>query len=206
MKKAYLSIDLDFWAMIGSKMHRAKQMIELLEKLKKSQIPTTIVMDHKHLAERVNRQADDVRTLVNMDYHSDLAVNDVGLLPLNEGTWINFIKWSKEGTCIWVRPKANLTEPQSNGRVDKTGLRFGSKALAQMLGWKSVRSKLLYLPKDLIFVEAGVSISPGWIDRQAVIYAFLQHALGHPVDPGGFGENDDIIDYMDALGGDPMRI
>jgi len=179
---------------------RVKQLTSLLGKLKQAQIPTTITMNHKHLTKEINQLSDEVRTLVNMDYHSDIT-NKKNNIPFNEGTWVNFIKWKGEGTYIWIRPLAKLAKPQSRGRVDRTNLRFG-KALAKKAGWKSIRSRLLYLPKNFTFVGAGISISPRWVNKPILIYTLLQCILGHPISLRDIGKDSEPISCLDAVGGD----
>jgi hypothetical protein len=93
----YLSIDLDYWNGL-----RKRSIDTFFAHVFQLQLPIWIAPFHDQLLPHINQH--DCDTLINVDYHSDIAdFPALGRrrLPCNEGTWANFVKWKKKGTFIW---------------------------------------------------------------------------------------------------------
>jgi len=106
----YLSIDLDYWC---DKKDPNKSAYNFLKEIAKLNKEIVVVNSHERLVEHINDSK--CNTLINVDYHSDLAdgfyknkylvKTKIGEeVPFQEGTWGNFIKWQKHGTFVWVYP------------------------------------------------------------------------------------------------------
>jgi len=100
MKKAYLSIDLDFW-MNEPDTKKANQFFNKVFALN---VPKKFVIEHEELVDDINKSKADI--LYNMDFHSDICGDSQiqeGEDP-EDGTWVNFISWSNKGKYIWICP------------------------------------------------------------------------------------------------------
>jgi len=100
MKKAYLSIDLDFW-MNQTTPQRAN---EFFSKVFALDVPKLFVVEHEELIDDVDESNADI--LYNLDFHSDIcSENQIykGESP-EDGTWVNFVSWKKQGEYVWICP------------------------------------------------------------------------------------------------------
>jgi len=156
----YLSIDLDYW----QKHRNPKACTAFFQKVWKLGLPVYVVMDHHHLLPHVN--ASDCDTLVNVDYHSDLAdVRPGYVLDFGEGTWTNFVDWRWGGTLIWHYPDARCLScagychDQRNPFADPAATRWSTARKRAGLGdipWQHIKA-------------LGVSVSPNWLGRTSTL-------------------------------------
>ena len=103
--KTYLSIDLDFWNF--RPLSECEKILQYAKaKAKRKGLNIKIVEEHHGIINDIN--ATDCKRVVNIDYHSDI-VNPEGFsgnIPLNCGTWGNFVKKSSRQEFIWVHPSS----------------------------------------------------------------------------------------------------
>ena len=94
--KKFLSIDLDFWNLYGT-----NGLLEFLVKVKNSNKPIKLADSHEELLSFINKDKYD--SIINVDYHSDIANNDGNkVCELNCGTWANHLKY--RNSFLWVHP------------------------------------------------------------------------------------------------------
>ena len=98
--KTFLSIDIDFWNDIA--IDGVDLMLENINSVYKTcrtnGIPLSAVANHNQMLSLV----DDSKTnqLINIDYHSDLATNNVD--NLNCGTWVSYVKNRRTSKYKWL--------------------------------------------------------------------------------------------------------
>lgn len=98
--RTFLSIDIDFWNESGKDC--VDLMLENLNSVYKicrtNGIPLSAVANHNQMLSLVN----DSKTnqLINIDYHSDLATNNVE--NLNCGTWVSYVKNRRNSKYKWL--------------------------------------------------------------------------------------------------------
>ncbi len=112
MKDIYLSIDIDYWRLNQS------GYIDFLCNVAKLNKKIIVVHSHECLLDDIDDSK--CKTLINVDYHSDLCEThgdvsagiynglpkDEGNKPikLNEGVWVNFVRWRHSGNFLWIYP------------------------------------------------------------------------------------------------------
>ena len=159
--KAYLSIDLDYWR----KHTNPRSCTDFFHEVWKLKLPVYTCLYHHHLLPHVNAQ--DCDTIINVDYHSDLAdlePNDI--LDFNEGTWGNFLDARAQGTFVWRYPNPACLKI-GEGYCHSTRNPFADASVAQ---WFLTRKRLgLWgLPWAKI-TAVGVTLSPDWLGNLQVI-------------------------------------
>jgi len=164
MDNIYLSIDIDYW------VNSPQYMKAFLRKALSLGVPTTVVISHEELIPHIN--ASKAKTVINVDYHSDLAddpQNSDLPLELMEGTWGNFVNFKKDGTFIWVYPNSecwvNRLGKRGSGRCDESASPF-IKNSEKICGWKRAKRrkrKLLTKEEWKNVDRVGISMSPDWI-------------------------------------------
>ena len=99
--KTFLSIDIDFWNSVA----HADGVEIALENLnsvfnhcKTNGVPLSAVANHNQMLSLVNKSK--ANQLINIDYHSDLATNDVD--NLNCGTWVSYVKQRNKSKYKWL--------------------------------------------------------------------------------------------------------
>jgi len=100
MNKAYLSIDLDFWMHEGN-TQKANQFFNKVFSL---DVPKLFVIEHEELLKDINESK--AKILYNLDYHSDICSDNQihKEEKAEDGTWVNFVSWSKKGKYVWICP------------------------------------------------------------------------------------------------------
>ena len=114
----YLSIDLDFWA--TKTMSPADQ--DWLWSMLRRAAAVRCYRQHDQALNHINdpRIAADGRELWNLDTHSDLAGYDPSGKPprLNEGTWVDHVRWSRAERFLWIHPDTSAGRPLGRGRCE----------------------------------------------------------------------------------------
>jgi hypothetical protein len=127
-------------------------------------------LHHHHLLEDINKRAEQLDTVINVDWHSDIS-DDIRSDPLelSEGTWANFIHFRCDGTFIWRYPDEKCLDA-SVGYCHEAVNPFEEPSIA---GWKRTRKiqGLARIPWDSI-CAVGVCLSPFWLGsgKWAVVY------------------------------------
>lgn len=189
MDKIYLSIDLDYWMELDS-FHIG--MSNFLNKALNLGVPFKTVESHEQLLSHVNGSGANI--LYNVDHHSDIIDNNLSKdneiereifsssdkffrvkkqpAKLVEGNWVNFVKFRKKGTFLWLYPLKecyrDITGDRGSGRCDDDRNPF-SKSCMNITGWKSVRrrrKRLLTAKEWKQVVRVGISCSPDWLNYQ----------------------------------------
>ncbi len=159
--KAYLSIDLDYWCQRGEPHH----VRAFFQRVWKLNLPITVALHHHHLLESINRRR-GLDTIINVDYHSDVAEDARGFTcDLNEGTWGNFVDFQSKGTFIWRYPN-EVCLSHDTGYCHT----YLNPFEEQCTGWRSIKKKqgLARIPwHDICAV--GVCLSPCWLERPWVM-------------------------------------
>jgi len=91
--RTYLSIDLDYWNGL-----QRRSIDTCFGHVFQLGLPIWVAPFHHQLLPHINQC--DYDTLINVDFHSDIAEQGWGQSP-TEGTWANFVKWRRHGTFIW---------------------------------------------------------------------------------------------------------
>lgn len=153
--KVYLSIDLDYW----QRQHDAQFCTVFFQKVWKLGLPICVALYHHHLLPHIN--GCDCDTLINVDYHSDLAdLDSCRALDFQEGTWGNFVDWRYGGTFIWRYPLPGCVSTR-DGYCHTYRNPFEAPEVAH---WNRVQKRcgLLGIPWNRV-KAVGVSLSPHWI-------------------------------------------
>jgi len=179
--KAYLSIDLDYW--------NDKEFPEhLFNRLFSTRLPIYVVNDHHHLVPHIRQFEFD--TLINIDYHSDLADRDAKNsfkinVALDCGTWVNHIKGIGKH-YIWSHPLLSCyydSRGTCHGDLDP----FDEDALAEDYGigteelvrWTKVSQRLRYFPRYCDIVAIGIAASEPDYTEDHVTCCFLEWLWEH---------------------------
>ena len=99
--KTFLSIDIDFWNELGryGGVEASLESLNLVYKqCRTNSIPLSAVANHNQMLSLVNKSK--TNQLINIDYHSDLATNDVDILTC--GTWVSYVKQRKQSKYKWL--------------------------------------------------------------------------------------------------------
>lgn len=152
---AYLSIDLDYWSHERNPNFAKRFFRRLLRNFGR---PIMVAFHHHHLLAHVNRRGRGLDTLINIDYHSDLASGPDG--EFTEANWVNYVNFREKGTFIWRYPSGKCLSSH-------TGYcHFGDNPfVSDCSGWARVKMRhgLARIPWDCIR-EVGVCLSPSWLN------------------------------------------
>lgn len=164
--RAYLSIDLDYWCKFTTP-HSARAFFQRVWKLR---LPIMVALHHHHLLDDINKRAQDLDTVINVDFHSDIAddIRDTAM-ELNEGTWANFVHFRGDGTFIWRYPEEECLDDR-HGYCHEGVNPFDEPSVA---GWKRARKMQGLARMPWKSIEAvGVCLSPYWLNqgKWAVVY------------------------------------
>lgn len=108
--RTYLSLDFDYWR--GEwKAHGKKNIIQLIKRARKRDIPITAVMNHQQMLREINELTAD--RLVNVDEHADIS--DAGVDVLNCGTWVSYVRWRRGAEYLWIRNSRGSSLGDCNG-------------------------------------------------------------------------------------------
>lgn len=172
--KAYLSIDLDFWNPFTFPK-------AFLDRLMATGLPVTVVSQHHHLVPHIKQF--DFDTLINLDYHSDVADRDSGRkkfslqIPLECGTWVNHID-GRGKRYIWSYPEPECYY-RGRGTCHDTHNPFDAKNPEEVCRWTEVCHRLLWYPRHCDLVAAGIALSKGWAEDR-LIERFLEWQKDYP--------------------------
>jgi len=166
----YLSIDLDYW---GEKLP-----LDWFEQIAVLPVSKVVVISHEHLIGHANKFTAEFDTLVNIDYHSDLASHDGEPIQKDEGTWANFIKQSKEKVFIWAPPRRECLT-HSTGYCHGVGYLnpFRTKN-PDKNGWRQAKIQTRFIPDLSQCVAVGISLSPYWTSCE-IMYQFAKWHQQH---------------------------
>ena len=157
--KAYLSIDLDFWNNFDFPR-------TYLNRLVATGLPITVVSQHHHLVSHIRQFDRSFDTLINLDYHSDLADREEGIrqfsrqVPLACGTWVNHIQ-GKGRHYIWSYPQCQCYY-HGSGICHESHNPFTAENPEEVCGWSKVSHRLLWYPRLCDVVAIGIAVSKGW--------------------------------------------
>ncbi len=180
MDKIYLSIDLDYWICTNGNW-RPPKGIPFLRKVFNLGVPLQVVLSHEELLKYINKSG--ANAIINIDYHSDLADNDVDGVELNEGTWGNHVAFcgDQNASFIWIHPYP-VCNSRNEGRCDEYENPF-TKQCKRICGWTKTERKCGKLPSKSVLnkvVEVGISISPNWCEEDE-LQEYLDFLLGKEV-------------------------
>jgi hypothetical protein len=158
--KTYLSIDLDFWDMKhfnGKYINEGKEFLKFIFDNFEGKI--TVVKSHEELVPYINKLK-DLKKIINIDYHSDLA--DEPIFELNEGVWLNFVKNRKLMNYEWRMPNKKECLIDGWGRCDSSMLSI-SKPKFEKMGYKKIKftEGLTNINYNTI-IQVGISNSFSW--------------------------------------------
>lgn len=194
-RKAYLSIDLDYW----QKEDTDKACRRFFEQVFSLGLPITVVDSHERMLQAVNKSKANV--LYQVDYHSDFSGCESAFQAQREakekpedGTWINYVKWRKEGELYWFYP---LPKCYGSMQVYKTpkGYSRGSGVCwvnaeqnpfrkGTYKEWKTIQRARGHSGIDWsIIVGVGVSLSADYLVRIVSIYTGPKKDLHKNVKP-----------------------
>jgi hypothetical protein len=156
---SYLSIDLDYFNDNDNSLESFFKRVFSLNK------PIFVAAYHDQLLPHINTSG--CKTLINIDFHSDL----LGEQPeeLTEGSWVNYVRWKADGRYCWRHPTRKLQLANYCHRYIDPFLD------EEHGGWKQATHRQglnLYWPG----IEAvGVCLSPAWVQwRDALRHIMYQ--------------------------------
>jgi len=173
MNDIYLSIDLDYWRYLTNPNESSFDLLNVLSSIN---IDTTVVNSHEKLLASVNNSK--CTTLINVDFHSDLA-DDNPELEFNEGTWVNFVKWQTIGNYIWMYPNHFQCVENQGGLCHCENF---DPFVDKYCGWKNVERRLGYID---IFNEyilnnikaIGITTSYDWLGDEQFNASYLSKLI-----------------------------
>jgi len=157
MQGVYLSIDLDYWVFTAAHWPVAP-FLKMLRRVSAPPAKWRVVTLHHRLLPHINRSL--ARTLINLDWHDDIADLDDGHLPeLNDGTWVTHVRWRREGRFEWIPPTQACARGETGSRCF-AGL--GPDPFLVYPQWKRCsKSTTARIPWERV-VDVGIAISPDW--------------------------------------------
>jgi hypothetical protein len=163
----FLSVDLDYWTSFPDD----KAAVRFFKQVRASGKPVLLVRSHEEMLPVVN--ASGCCRLINMDEHSDVAGNRTCFKPkglfekveLGDGTWVDHVKWRRQGTYIWVTRGYGYCDSYGSG----DGL-FTTNYHGKATDWKELKVcnwKHVRIPwHDVKLI--GVAWSPTYTDPRTV--------------------------------------
>lgn len=218
MSGIYLSIDIDYWSVPGC---NRDQMISYLQRAIDCTDNLKVFLMHDEMLNHVN--CSGASTLYNVDYHSDLADMIRGTQKdedLNEGTWVNYVKFSPDGFFRWYYPEKECFEGEMMGRCESEDNPFVKNSY-DICGWNRVSRRLRKIPDphSLDIVGVGICISPDWVQRSLGAKAldflfeegiiskyFYDKAWNHVVARGKYEGEEDYVSFFDDMYEDEREI
>ena len=173
-RDTYLSIDLDYWCDDAGSSRINSFFDQLLNETKVQKL--YLVSSHEMLLSHID--SCDCVDLINVDFHSDLAddakcAEYIRPLKLNEGTWVNFVKWKNRKQFNWYHPHPNKFSLDF-GYCHATINPFLDNKLANT-GWKKVVKTKGHLKDGIPWnkvAAVGIAISYPWLLRGAQRHPF----------------------------------
>ena len=174
--KAYLSIDLDFWNIFDFPK-------AYFDRLVATGLPITVVSQHHHLLPHISLFDGCFDTLVNLDYHSDIADREEGTrkfsrqVSLECGTWVNHIRGS-DRHYIWSYPQVQCFH-HGSGTCHSSYNPFTVENPEEVCGWTKISHRLLWYPRLCDVVAIGIAVSKGWAEPR-LVREFIEWKERHP--------------------------
>lgn len=169
--KVFLSIDLDYWQEPTDKKC-GQFFIELLKHCtNRPDIVLYPVVSHEEMLPYVNHSG--CNHLINMDWHSDICEDKMinwdvsdGKMDINEGIWVNWVDWRKDGKYTWVLPnrKSCFNNKDGGGLCHLRRNPFRSN----VTGWKRIESKTRYKIPWSNVQKIGICMSYDWINTPSI--------------------------------------
>lgn len=159
---AYLSVDLDYWSFHAD--HRPA--IRFFEKVEALKVPITFVIEHEELIKDVKRMK-DMRTLYNIDFHSDIVAQKEKGSTMQDYNWANFVpaKLRKTSEFVWMIPDATCyTEDRGICHGDD----INPFEEPQKSGWQSCTIGNIKSIKWGNIKRVGVCLSPRFVSLKNV--------------------------------------
>lgn len=138
MNRVFLSIDIDYWNWVNEDLCY-KQLCRIFDRLKHlHRDKKTAVMNHQQMLSLVNESR--ARTLINVDFHSDLAEKDCE--EFSCGTWVSYVKWRKENNASyhWIRPIVDTFEGDCG---QKYMFDFDNNLMPGITDWNKIITKYI---------------------------------------------------------------
>ena len=220
--KTYLSIDVDYWSSRHTDWDQSvREMWYMFDRVVKSGVPVTMVLDHHELLEDPN--INECNKLINVDYHSDITnyFDEDGEIKyieygtdayckaeLNCGTWVNFLPWRSTGEFLWCYPESecfSATVRQANyGRCEDVD-GFWDKPKSKHHNWNYISCVRGWQYKvDWRNVTAvGVSMSVEWLQEYLETH-FIWNVYPK-LEANGVIVSDSFLEYLSWLGGDDNK-
>lgn len=167
--KTYLTVDLDYWANKYEPSTRGSeiQAKTFFYKIKNLNKPIFVCEYHDEVLKDLNKRKVD--KIINVDFHSDIAYEDVINYPdpksLNEGVWANFYKYRKNSIFEWHYPSLQTCFREGWGRCEWWPDSDVGPFQKKRMGYKKVfRRQGLngIISNDIVGI--GVCYSPNWCD------------------------------------------
>lgn len=167
---AFLSVDLDFWCEEKGETAAKCFFRRLMRRLT---MPVLVALHHHHFLPYINAIG-GFDTLVNLDYHSDIAEDCASFGSPTEGTWVNYVNFRSNGTYIWRYPHAKCLDPYVGYCHDHI-----NPFEEDCSGWARTRSILGSSGIPWGSIKAvGVSLSLGWLLENPKAVQYPIAALG----------------------------
>jgi len=156
--RVYLSIDADFFN------SNAAALLGMLDMLSGLAERLFIVLEHHHLLPHI--RAHEFDTLVNLDWHSDIAGrNEQGKrYRLTDGSWVDHVPKAEQRRYIWLYPTRECLSFASG--YCHEGWSPNPFVNRSRSGWGQIGKRKLCRPQSLMgldVVAVGISISPNWL-------------------------------------------
>lgn len=177
MSGVYLSIDLDFFPFLNSRIVFKNKCRQLINKALSLKVDTLVVDAHHGLIKHVsNSKKYGVDHLINIDYHDDIvALNNININnEEEEGAWVSHISWKRNGTYEWRYPNKTECVELKWGICDRNETSVYNNP--SMTGWKIIKKRqgISDLPWDNI-KAVGICLSGYWLIRGGIYEYQDQH-------------------------------
>lgn len=96
----YLSIDMDYF--FNSRFEWESDFEFIKEKVNEIGLPVNFILSHEEIIEDLNKGKYD--EIYNIDYHSDIDIEDEYLGSLDEGNWANYYIYKDSCVFNWRLP------------------------------------------------------------------------------------------------------
>jgi len=169
--KAYLSIDLDFWAHYED--HKSAD--RFFKRVFNLDVPMLFVIEHEELLQDINQSNLDI--LYNVDFHSDIcSIEDrkTETKP-TDGTWASYVKWRRRGHYHWIYPHYKQCYRDADGLCHSEHNPFEYTSKTE---WKQITHSPKITGIDWRRVrQVGICLSPCFVDLDTVYTVIRQLGL-----------------------------
>jgi len=172
----YLSIDLDYWAMMP-RGYNGKAYLNFIESIMEKDIPVKMVVSHEEILEHLEQKKPN--HIINIDYHSDICADSEHSdheIPFDEGTWAAFYSHRNQSIFEWRYPDREACLIKGYGRCD--GEEYGGykgKLPVETFGYNKVIYKKGLQGIDFSnIIEVCFVLSPNWCDVNFDVYNIFE--------------------------------